>query len=250
MTESVSADAWRVEMMRLTAFPVSGPPIDAAFVRDWWPKLFSTPPEKVTQDLKIGVTQLQGRVNDAFMVAVQNPVSFELRRLADDPEQSPPEQDDISPYAAAVPAFQDLALRWIGLENCPPLRRMAFGAILLQPVDSYENGCAILNEHLSNVKVHPDSLDFLYQINRRRASSAIDGLLLNRLSQWTIQHLQQIAISPDGTPANKSEAFACRMELDMNSVPSNELLPKDRLPNLFKELVDMAGEIANKGYAP
>lgn len=250
MTEPVSAEAWGVEMMRLTAFPVPGPPIDAAFVRDWWPKLFSTPPEKVTQDLKTGITQLQGRVNDAFMVAAHNPVSFELRRLADDPEQSPSEPDNLSPYAAAVPAFQDLALRWLGLDGCPPLRRMAFGATLVQPVADYEKGCEILNSHLPDVRVYTDSLDFLYQINRRRTSSAIEGLSLNRLSQWSIQNLQQMAIAPDGTLASKSVAFACRVVLDMNSVPSNEPLSEDRLPNLFRELMDLAGEIANKGYIP
>ena len=250
MTTPVSADTWRVEMMRLTAFPTPGPPVDAACVQDWWSKLFGTPPEKVTQDLKIGVTQLQGRVDDAFMVAIQNPVSFNLRRLANDPEQPPAEPNDISLYVAAVPAFQDLALRWLGLENCPSLRRMAFGATLVQPVDSHAKGCEILNRHLPDVSVHPDSLDFLYQINRRRASSTIDDLLLNRLSQWSIQYLREIAVSTDGTLANKSEVLACRMELDMNSVPSNEPLPKDRLPKLFKEMVDLAGEIANKGYTP
>lgn len=250
MTEPVSADAWRVEMMRLTAFPVPGPPIDVASVRDWWSKLFSTPPEKVTQDLKIGVTQLQGRVDDALMAAVQNPVSFELRRLANDTEQSPVDLNELSPYAAAVPAFQSLALRWLGLEGCPPLRRMAFGATLVQPVANYEKGCEILNGHLPDVRVYPDSLDFLYQINRRRTSSAIKDLSLNRLSQWSIQNLQQMEIGPDGILANKSVAFACRVELDMNSVPSNEPLSEDRLPNLLRELVDMAGEIANKGYTP
>ena len=81
-----------------------------------------------------------GTVNDAFMVAVENPISFELQRLASDPGQPLPSPDTFPTHLGVVSAFQELALRWLGLETCPPLRRLAFGATLLKPVSDQEKG--------------------------------------------------------------------------------------------------------------
>ena len=51
----------------------------------------------------------------------------------------------------------------------------------------------------------------------------------------------------DGTVIPQPDSFACRLELDINSVPSNVPLPKQGLPLLFKEFVRLAKEIATNG---
>ena len=249
MSNGVSTvDDWRVEVLRLTAFPAPGP--RAANAEAWWLALFGASHERSSQDLKNGVTRLVGTVNDAFMVAVENPISFELQRLASDPGQPPPPPDTLPAHLGVVSAFQELALRWLGLENCPPLRRLAFGVTLLKPVSDQANGYQTLGKHLPDVTVDPSSSDFLYQINRRRPSSAVGGLPLNRLSKWSIQLVQELMISPGDGLTRRSETFACRLELDINSVPSKKPLPKDRLPVLFEELVELANEIAHAGDIP
>lgn len=244
-----SADAWHVEMMRLTAFPAPRPrAVNAAEIaRTWWSKLFSEPYEQTTQDLRSGITRIQGKVNDAYMLVVENPVSFELRCLAGDPAKPTPEADALPHFAAAVESFQALAVRWLGLEDCPPLRRLAFGATLLIPVANQKIGNEILNKYLPHVAVHSQSSDFLYQINRRRPSSALRGLHLNRLSKWSIQEVQDLTISADGSVIQGPGVLACRLELDMNTVPSLDPLPQNHFPNLFGELVELAGEIARDG---
>lgn len=244
-----SANTWHMETMRLTAFPAPRPrAANAADVaRTWWSKLFHVPYEKSTQDLKVGVTQIQGKVDDAFMLVVENPVKFELRRLAGDQTKPPPEAEDLPFFTNVVQSFQTLAVRWLGLDDCPPLRRLAFGATLLIPVANQKIGNEILNKHLPFVDVHPQSSDFQYQINRRRPSSAVYGLQLNRLSKWTIQEVQDFTFSADGSVIQGPGIQACRLELDMNSVPSLDPLPQERLPFLFGELVELAGEIARDG---
>ena len=243
VSNGVSAvDDWRVDVLRLTAFPAPGPP--TANAEASWLALFGAPHERSSQDLKNGVTRLMGTVNDAFMVAVENPISFEIQRLASDPGQPPPSPDTLPDSLGVVSAFRDLALRWLGLENCPPLRRLAFGAILLKPVSDQQKGYETLDKHLPDVTVDPSSSDFLYQINRRRPSTAVGGLPLNRLSKWSIQQVQELMISPGDGLTRRSETFACRLELDINSVPSKKPLPKDRLPALFEELVGLANEMA------
>jgi hypothetical protein len=241
-------DAWRAELMRLTAFPA--PPLQPANIEAWWLALFGAPHERSNQDLKKGVTRLLGSVNDAFMVATQNPISFELRQRANDPAQPPPATDTLPLYSDVVPAFRACAQRWLKLDDCPPLRRLAFGATLLRPVASLQDGYEILNSCLPDVRVDPQSNDFLYQINRRRSSSTVDGLLLNRLSKWSTEQLQEVVFSADGNLIRESGTFACRLELDMNSVPSQNPLPRASLPALFEEFVQFADEVAVRGDVP
>ena len=240
---------WRAEMMRLTAFPAAQPPAPNAArgAHGWWAGLFGAPPEKSTRDLKSGVTQLQGSVDDAIMVAVENPVSFELKRLASDPAQLPLETGAMPQFSGVVGTFKELAGGWLVLDDCPPLRRLAFGATLLYPVASHENGYSRLNGLLPQVEIDAHSSDFLYQINRVRKSTVIPGLSLNRLSRWTIRMVQTLVVSPDGTSVPGSPTFACQLDLDVNTDPSSPQLPPGRLRDLFTELVELADEIALKG---
>ena len=247
-TDQNTSNDWRVDLMRLTAFPAPGPPTTKA--EAWWLALFGAPHEKSTRNLKNGVAQLLGTVGDAYMLAIENPISFELRQLATDPEQPPLDPDALPIFSVVEPTFQDLALRWLTLDDSPALRRLAFGATLLKPVPSIQKGYEALDGYLPDVNVAPDSSDFLYQINRRRPSAAISGLPLNRISKWSIQEMQELVFSADGHAMRRSGGFACRVELDMNCVPSKQPLPPDRLPSLFTELVALATEIAAAGDIP
>ena len=244
---TASAAVWRVETMRLTAFPAAGPrPVPGTFAT-WWLTLFGAPHETSTQDLKKGVTQLRGAVGDVFIVATENPVSFEWRRFSSDPSEPPPPPDTFPLLTDAAPAFQEVALRWLTLDDRPPLRRLAFGATLLNPVADITTGNEILNRHLPDVKVDPGSSDFLYQINRRRPSAVVAALLLNRLSKWSIQYVNNLVIEADGAMVRQPETIACRLDLDMNSVPSGDTLPQEHLHHLFMELLTLASDIARDG---
>lgn len=245
---SVLGDDWRVEMLRLTAFPTAGQP--SATAEACWSALFGVPYETSTEDVRKGITQLRGSIDDAFMVVTRNPVSIELRQLASDPAEPPRELDTLSFYAQAVPAFLRYAMRWLGSVDCPTLRRLAFGAELLKPVPSHEGGNEMLNGYLPSLTVDPDSSDLLYQINRRRPSGVVDGLQLNRLSKWSTQQVRSITVSSDGAIAHGLEEFACRVELDINSVPSFDSLAPDCLSLLFDELETLASEIARDGDIP
>ena len=241
---SLPSDDWRVEMLRLTAFPTAGE--SSAVAKTCWSVLFGVPYETATEDVRKGITQLRGRIDDALMVVTRNPVTLELRQLAGDPAE-PLTLDALSPYSQAVPPFVRYAMRWFVSVDCPNLRRLAFGAILLKPVPSQKSGYEMLNGYLPSVTVDPESCDLLYQINRRRPSAVVDGLRLNRLSQWSMQQARSLTVSSDGAIAHGLEEFACRVELDINSVSSLDPLPADGLSHLFKELEMLASEIARDG---
>ena len=245
-------DLWRAEMVRLTAFPAPGPQAASGVVilQQWWSKLFSEPFERLAQDAKNSRTQLRGTAGDAFIVLTHNPISFELRRLSSDPGQGPLAPATVAPYGDVVGEFQELAIRLLQLDECPPLRRLAFGAALLRPVTTRALGYETLGRYLPKVQLDPDSLDFSYHINRRRSSSLLPSLELNRLSKWSVVELQEMVLGSDGVVFHEQGEFACRVELDMNSVPSSAPLSMDLAPNLFGELVQLATEVANSGDIP
>ena len=108
-TNPDSPNDWRVELMRLTAFPAPGP--HTARAEAWWLALCDAPHEKSNRNLKTGVAQLLGKVGDNHMLAIENPMSFELRQLASDPEQPPLDPD-------ALPLFRP---------SCRPSRTWRFG---------------------------------------------------------------------------------------------------------------------------
>lgn len=250
-------DAWKVENLRLTAFYPSGAKIDPS---TWWTDLIGYPPEKVLSRPKMGHLQQDGVFEGKRLVLQVQPerVDWNLRPPVLSPEE---EESDILPIVGSLPdvlnSFLDLMFRWLQIQ--PPITRLAFGAILLQPVQDLRAGYITIGEYLPYVKVDPDrSSEFSYQINRPRdCTSGIEGLRINRLTRWSVAKFgfgsigislgRELAASVGVT----QERFACRLELDINTSPDfRGELPQERLPGLFQELVELGQEIAAKGDIP
>jgi len=147
-------------------------------------------------------------------------------------------------------------VRW--LDIAPPVVRLAYGATLFEPVPDRQTGYRRLSQ-LVPVQIDPvGSEDFLYQINRPRTSrTGLPGLTINRLSKWSVAAFQNFVlmftippVQPAQPQAGRPE-IACRIELDINTAPSytNEL-PHERLGEIFRELIDVGSEIADRGDVP
>jgi hypothetical protein len=156
-------------------------------------------------------------------------------------------------FPAAFSAFLEPMLRWFRVS--PPLIRLAFGAVVLVPVESKENGYRRLSEFLPTVRIDPTgSEDFLYQINRPRNSRELQGLRLNRLSKWSVALFQGFQIGiPTGLPQPVvsrlgERAFACRVELDISTAADHSgILPPQSLGEILRTLVNLGSEIVLRG---
>lgn len=158
----------------------------------------------------------------------------------------------------ALAAFCQLMKQWFQLDDCPDGKRLALGTVLRQPVDDRAAGYALCGRYLEGT-VRLDcqrSSDFVYQINRPRpCKSGIDGLTVNRLTQWSVGKLVTagVEVSPDRPPAHvvTSEAYAARLVLDVNTSGDFEgVLPTTRVPAILDELCACSMEIAEKGDIP
>jgi len=245
---------WLAESLRLTCFPVPAPAPDPS---RWWTDVVGEEPASTTTRLRGALRIFEGPLARCTLrLSAQPPrVDWELLPPApQDPENSliPP---TIGPFAEVLADFGRLAERWFASGAYPRASRLALGATLHYPVESREGGYALAAHYLSrSVQVDPRSRELLYRINRRRASSGMAGLELNRLNTWTVMLFTQVASLSGGRRESAFplvETSTLRLEMDVNtSADYVGEFTSDNSGVVFKELAALALEIAEKGDIP
>ncbi len=244
---------WLVESLRWTTFLSPS----AGIEEDWWSRVTGTPSEAKISRPRLAGYQEQGLFDGKLLLLTVLPkrVDWQLS-LAVRPEETLPDFPSIGAIAATVPPFLQLIRRW--LEIAPHVERLAFGGVLLLPVDDPKMGYRKLSEtFLRTLPIDVEgSSDFFYQINRPRVSrTAITGLRVNRLSKWSVGLYQRLMIGltvgAGESTAEKAEGaqlYACRLELDISTAPEfPSELPREQLHSLSDELVELGLEIALEG---
>ena len=237
---------WSTEQLRLTVFPEGKRPVP--LVREWWSATTGTPPDHVAEEPAAGAVQLQGKWGGSPLIMRADEIRLDISLLFASGPPTP-----THPLNDVLPQFNELAERWLNLEDRPPIQRLAFGTVVLKQYHRIEDCRRAMDNYLPSIdmrNINPPT-DFLYQINRRRRSETILDLEVNRLMKWSVQQIQGIAITPTGRVTVAPQTFACRVEIDINSIAEHEgTLMRDRVKPLFKEFVGLADEITKKGDHP
>ncbi len=244
---------WNVEKLRLTAFPRESEkkPLPAS-----WADLVGNEPEmreaRPREKTVIEVGPYEGGLLTLEVSPARANWMISIRMSTEAP---PAELPGFGSFDEKRIIFTRLMKRW--LRNCPRLHRLAFGAVLLLPVENRVAGYRQLNSLLPQVDLDVEhSTDFLFRINRRRPSrSGIKGLEINRLSTWSViltsAIMLEISHHRSRVIDSAEKHSACRLEVDVNTAPEfPQGIYKTNLPKLFEELVDLADEIATKGDIP
>lgn len=245
---------WRVEQLRLTAFPLKD-------FRDpdpnWWGKVVGSSPEIKTIQTGVGIREA-GPIKNGYSNLVLDVQAtridwlFAAAMKSGEPIKGFPTFDTVG---GAYGACEALLRNWI--KETTPLKRMALGTVLVLPVENRQAGYEVLMKLLPAVKLDPKgSSDFTYSINRPRSSANIRDLKINRLSRWAVAQLKGIQIQA-AIPGEISvvegpgDWSAVRVELDVNSAAERvEALPAEQQGALFQELLKLSEEIAIKGEIP
>ncbi len=242
---------WMAESLRLTGFNLADHPISQAAK---WADVTGREPETRLAKPAEGLHKEEGPLENHNLSFVIRPSKFDWILRA---KQS---KEDTSPWIGlfdeSLKIFVPVMHKW--LNTCPPLRRVAFGAVLASPVENLRQAHKVLAGYIPSVQIDADtSRDFLYQINRRRESKAgIPQLQINRLSKWSSPTwvTMHVAVTPDAAPhavqqiGTPVELLTAQLELDINTVQEyKNPLPSETLSALFDELVAMGKEIAEKG---
>jgi hypothetical protein len=244
---------WSAEQVRLTVFPLPG--AAKPNPEQWWEAIVAAPAEESTANLKMGLRTLAGIFHDRKLI-----LKLELDRIhwlfaPQDPDPAgglSGEFPSIGPIAENLELFSGIVERWLGRTDIPDLVRIAFGAVVRHPEPDRRSAYLRLPDYLP-LRIDPESTDFNLQINVPRGSrTGIDGLRINRLSRWAIMGLARIALRADGgtigAEASQYVNHALRLELDINtSAEFRVALPRERLIELYRELVAFGRDIITEG---
>lgn len=245
-------EKWEAESVRVTT--IFRPNVDVGDAKLWWPKLIGKEPDEEVS--RPGMRQLQqvGSFEGKSLVLSGQPgrVDWALLPTVPAPDDVTDLLQSIGPFSDAVKVISTIAEKWFLI--CPPVARLAFGALLNQSAADVKSAYTQMVKYLRSVKVDAEgSSDLFYQINRPRVStSGVSGLTINRLSKWSVIGIGRLAIAvgSQGSRASSSGAlhFACRLELDINtSADFPDELSKDKLSPILQELTDLGREISEGG---
>jgi len=154
----------------------------------------------------------------------------------------------IGEFDEVLPAFSDLMVHW--LAAIPPVRRLAFGARLLQPVEPPESGSVVLSNQMRHptLTLTPQITDFNLQLNRRRPSDVLQGLGINVMRRWAVSQWATVEIAAGAPLTVGRPAETADLELDINTTPDYpNPLPGPELRRLWAELVQIGQRVAREG---
>ena len=251
MESDLSQFKWDSVALRMTAFPAPGSEIT---VTGWWESVAGEVPEQQTVNPRAGEFLEHGEYGNGRLELKINPASVNWIHRVD---ELPPEKGPVTlgEFQSSCEKFCSLMNKWFDLDAAPNLVRLAFGASLIQPVQSQKEGLERLARYIPAVKIDPaHSSDFLYQINRGRASKLdIEGLAINRVMKWSVTQHQLFLLDPaaSGNVASAPPESYVRLGIDINTMQDFEgVFRKEDFVRVFDELVEIGKEIAEEGDIP
>jgi hypothetical protein len=245
--QSSVVSPWQLEFARLIAFPADSP----FFVdQNWWNELGWGQPEDFA-----AIRKKHFREDKGSFRGVTITLTVDLGRVVwvVQPSGDVDEAGSVptlGPFLEKMNWCVELLRPWLA-GQCPPLLRLALTGKMIQPAATRQDVYRTLRSylHLPTELFEPNPPnDFSMQINRRRNSTVVPGLEINRVSTWSKQNVD-VPLGPRaGTPFQWPDVCHSAVELDMNTAPErSELLPHDALPRLLEELKALGVEIAECG---
>ncbi|TDV54422.1 hypothetical protein EC919_104158 [Pseudomonas graminis] len=233
--------AWRVEVLRFTFFysePQSGRG------RDWWKALTGIDPETTVNKQQTGEyvesgPYLQGQLD---LKVAFNRLDWTLTYpLASMPDYVPP-MDLQTSLDTMYDAFKKITLD-------PNVIRVAFGAVLLMPVENAHKGNIIFNEYMPFVKVDLDNVEDLFlQVNFPYVARSYDGMKINNVAKWSVMSGQFMQMAIGGFP-QISTNFLVRGEVDLSSAGERQTpLDGESVIPLLDEFVAKTYSIFQEGF--
>ena len=188
-----SLQEWQTSVLRLTAFQTNSFSYDDS---QWWKEINGTDPEKKIQN-RSGIIREEGIVEPGTFIMEIQPgrIDFVFHPSEKENQFMIDRLPALGPFDSILEIFLGPIIKWFDLKEIPLFRRIAFGAIVFQPMKDKQSGYELLSSFLPNIQIDEiNSSDFLYQINRPRESKVIADLKINRLSKWSVLLRQLMSV--------------------------------------------------------
>lgn len=244
MTDIIAdSEQWQALNLRLVGFPLKSSSLQT---NELWRAVTE---EEIQEFSKKGPEEQSSlQIEDSELKLYLNPVQFrwEQSRLIDVFPAAGDSFPSLGDIGAALSKFTQFLAPW--LNSQPSITRLGFGAILGIPVESHQEGYEVLDRFLHDVNLSPDAQDFHYRINRRRTSQVISDLEVNRLNAWSLMRWSfNLGVQGEHKVHSTAQGFLARLELDINTVPREDMIAPEGLRPLWDELLELGRELAFKG---
>ncbi len=238
---------WKCLELRLTAFP-RNPFIE--FTSGFWENVTLEKPEIHYLQPKKHILHEEGIYGENKLLLDFTPGRIDLKFSAD--FKNTPESEELATLGdvdSNLNVFSNLAYSMFKNNRFPEIKRLAFGIVLINPVESLEEGYKELKEILQDSIMidFMDTSDFLFQLNKK-IHHTLDGedLILNKLRRYSVQKWSFMQFVNDIQTNNftNKDLFATRIELDINSAAERiKAIRKESLGSLYNKLVELGNTI-------
>jgi hypothetical protein len=242
------ASDWQVETLRITVFPSD---ISAVSMSKLWDSVVGQDPDAIHFQRDV-IDAREIRYGNGRLVLAKHTDRFDWHYLSIQDNNDSGQLPIIGKLEEELNAFSNVANACLDSPHLLPISRLAFGAVLLHPVNTVEDGNLFLEGKLSNMNLE-GVREFNYQVNRRRMSKIDPGIEVNRLSKWNVYSGQLVTVAIDplrGQQVSTTSGLriASRLELDINTFPERTgPLPKHEISAIFRELINLGLEISERG---
>ena len=244
---------WRIDHVRMTVF--LSEPFDIEKAEAWFEEVAGESPETTVRQRE-RVVEAIGRAPQnpelQMVLHCEAPLRIDWRLGPRTPVLNPSEEEQLN---STIALFERITAGWLAAAEIS-VKRLAFGALLLWPLRTVVEAHARISAMVPSLELPMDEFvgDVVYQINRSRLSTQVDGVRINRLNRWSVTTGQAMDLSlADGTLAIKDTVptTMVRLQLDINTdARRTDAFTSDQLPSLWGELVALGNEISRDGDVP
>ena len=186
MSDSID---WQVESLRITAFPEE---ISEVSAENMWKQCIGIEPDE-TRIQRGGIETREAEYENGHIFLIRQVDRIDWRYHArQEDEDGPLKLPIIGSLKSELDVVMELAKSWINSTAVFQTSRLAFGAVLLYPVESVQDGYDVLRTLLPSLDLK-NVKDFNYQVNRPRKSTVLGGVTINRLARWNVIRHQFLA---------------------------------------------------------
>ena len=237
---------WSIENLRLSLFHTR-----REQQPELWAKVGEREPDSIDTKPREGVTQVRGEVDNNLLLLVSQAERTDWNLLPV-PQRDPAFTSELVVKDSRTTQLLQSALAH-SLKTTFQVTRLAYGAVLSQPVKDNSEALRKLAEYLPdlNLSKKGHGLDFSYQINRTRRAPSAHFIEINRLARWQVERTfsgsLHITMGSGARIEESPASLNIRLILDINSAPTSSAIGSERFPTLLINFMDMASEIAHKG---
>lgn len=225
---------------------------DDTATKSWWNQVVDENPSTGEVDYQRNLQILRGSINGGFLIMIHQPERIDwILEAGADKTQGPMQPTLGSMSDRTLEPLEKIVKNWLGI--CPPTHRLAFGATIVKQTDTVQTGCQEIQPYLPNVTLDPkNTSDFSYKINHPIESSVKPNVIINRVSEWSIEVSSNLGVTMSasrkiGVSTNVQNLYFCKLGLDINTAIQDSLIFGDEATEIFQELTRYGHEIAKNG---